>query len=143
MEATNVFSTTGRNMVPENKKLDSILNKFETVFRDNIPKGLPPVRSIDQYIQVEDGKRPSTRPLFQLSPAELLAVKDYVIDMLRKGMIRRSKSPFGASLFLVKEENKLRSIVYYHGLNIITKRNNSPIPRFDDMFDRLGEAQYV
>lgn len=63
------------------------------------------------------------------------------MDLLKKGKIRRSRSPFWASLFLLKEADKLRALVYYRGLNRITKRNNTPFPRCDEMFDLLGEAE--
>ena len=111
-----------------NKKLDDLLSKYSTVFRYELPSGLSPKRSVDHAIELEDGARPSNRPLFQLSPAELMAVKEYVVDLLKKGKIRRIKSPFGASLLLVTEPGKLRAVVYYRGLNIITKRNSTPLP---------------
>ena len=81
------------------------------------------------------------QPLYQLSPAELVAAKKYVVDLLRKGKIRRSKSPYGASLFFVKSKGQLRGVVNYGALNRITKRNNTPLPRTDEMFDRLVEAR--
>lgn len=40
----------------------------------------------------------------------------------------------------MKKKGGLRDIVKYRALNRITKRNNSPIPRKDEMFNRLGEA---
>lgn len=122
-------------------KLDLLLEKYECVFRSELPAGLPPKRSVEHAIDTEDGAKPPHRPLYQLSPVELEAAKDYVEDLLRKGKIRRSKSPYGAPLFFVKEEDKLRGVVDYRALNRITKRNNAPIPRSDEMFDRIGGAR--
>ena len=69
-------------------------------------------------------------------------MKDYVKELLEKGKIRLSKSPYGAPLFFVKEKDKpLRGVVDYRALNRITKRNNTPLPRSDEMFDMLGEAR--
>lgn len=94
---------------------------------------------MDHNIEIEEGTKPHHRLLFQLSPAELVACKEYVQDLLRKGKIRPSKSPFGAQLFFVKDKNKpLRGVVDYRALNQITKRNNAPLSRSDEMFDRLG-----
>lgn len=42
----------------------------------------------------------------------------------------------------MKETGKLRAVVDYRGLNRITKRNSTPLPRCDEMFDRLGPAQF-
>ena len=121
-------------------RLEELLKDHETVFRNELPDGLPPVRSVDHEIEIDEKVRPPNRPLFQLSPAELVAVKEYIVKLLQQGKIRRSQSPFGASLFFVKERGKLRGVVDYRALNRITKRNNTPLPRTDEMFDRLGEA---
>ena len=134
---TNNFLASGVGKESKgNKKLDDLLSKYSTVFRHELPSGLPPKISVDHAIELEDGARPPKNPLIQLSPAELMVVKEYVVDLLKKGKIRRSKSPFGASLFLVKEPGKLRAVVDYRGLNRITKRNSTPLPRCDEMFDR-------
>ena len=96
--------------------------------------------TVDHAIEIEECVKPPLRHLYQLSPVELVVVKDYVVDLLRQGSIRRSKSPLGASLFFVKDKRKLRAVVDYRALNRIAKRNNTPLPRPDEMSDRLGEA---
>ena len=124
-----------------NKRLDDVLEKYRDVFREELPDGLPPKRAIDHEIVTDPYAKPPLRPLYQLSPAEMAAAKEYITDLLRKGKIRRSRSPYGASLFFVKNKGKLRAVVDYRALNRITKRNNTPLPRSDEMFDRLGEAK--
>lgn len=120
---------------------DEILKKYTSVFRDELPEGLPPKRSVDHEINIAEGSKPPHQPLFQLSPSELIATKNYVTDMLNKGKIRPSRSPYGAPLFFVRQQDKLRGVIDYRALNRITKRNNSPIPRTDEMFDRIGKAK--
>lgn len=95
---------------------------------------------LDHAIEIDQTVRLPLRPLYQLSPAELAAVKEYLVDQLKNGKIRRSKSPFGASLFFVKGKGSLRAVVDYRALNRLTKRNNTPLPRSNEMFDRLGES---
>lgn len=119
-----------------------LLEQFSEVFRDDLPAGLPPKRSVDHTIEIEEDSKPPHRPIFQLSPAELLATKEYIVDLLKKGKIRPSRSPYGAPLFFVKQKGKLRGVIDYRALNRITKPNNTPIPRSDEMFDRLGQAEY-
>ena len=68
-------------------------------------------------------------------------MKGYVVDLLRSGKIRRSNSAFGASLFFLKHKESLRAVLDYRALNRITKRNNYPLPRADEMLDRLGKAR--
>lgn len=122
-------------------EVQNLLYRFRYAFRDTLPARLPPERSVDHAIEINENARPPLRLLHQLSPAELLIVKEYVIDLLRKGKIRRRKSPCGASLFLVKEKDK-RAVVDYRALNRLTKRNESPLPRPDEMFDRLASTRY-
>ena len=124
-----------------NPKLDALLQQYHAVFKSELPKGLPPERAVDHEIGIEDGAKLAHRPLFQISPAEMVACKEYILDLQKKGKIRPSRSPFGAPLFFVKNKDKpLRGVVDYRALNRITKRNNAPLPRSDEMFDRLGGA---
>lgn len=58
------------------------------------------------------------------------------------GKIRPSKSTHFDLLFFVKQKRQLRGVIFYRALNWITKHNNSPIPRSDETFDCLGQAQY-
>lgn len=83
----------------EKQKRD-LAEKYAAVFRDDLPQGLPPERSVDHEINIVEGSKPPHRALFQLSPAELVATKNYVTEMLNKGKIRPSRSPFAAPLFL-------------------------------------------
>ena len=124
-----------------NPKLEALLQQYHDVFKTELPKGLLPERAVDHEIEIEDGAKTPHRPLFQLSPAELVACKEYVQDLLKKGKIRPSRSPFRAPLFFVKNQDKrLRGVADYRSLNRITKRNNAPLPTSDEMFDRLGGA---
>ena len=133
--------SASEDLAGKESDLKHLLSKYATVFRDDLPPGLPPEREVDHCIETDIMEKPPHRPLYQLSPAELVAVKEYVIDLLHKGKIRRSKSPFGASLFFVKSKGALRAVVDYRGLNRITKKNNAPLSRPDEMFDRLGHAR--
>ena len=126
----------------EKPKLKAIPQQYESVLQEVLPSGLPPERDIDHAIAIDQKAKPPHGHLFQLSPAELEAAKEYIQDLLKKGKIRPSKSPYGASLFFVKEKGKsLRGVVDYRALNRITKRNNTPLPRSDEMLDQLGGAR--
>lgn len=127
--------------IQEDPDVKALKEEFNTVFRNDLPHGLPPKRDVDHKIEVQPDSSPPHRGIFQLSPAELLATKEYVTDLLKKGKIRPSKSPYGAPLFFVKQKGQLRGVIDYRALNRITKHNNAPIPRTDEMFDGLGQAQ--
>jgi len=123
------------------QRYKDFIRKYDEVFIDDLPPELTPIRFVDHEIQTQPGEKPTYRPSFQLSPAELLASKEYVTDLLNRKKIRPSKSPYGAPLFFVKQKNGLRGVIDYRALNRITKKNRALIPRMDEMFDRLGGAQ--
>ena len=122
--------------------MERLLEEFESIFKTELPPGLPPKRSVDHEIQLEEDSKPPHLPFFQLSPVESEAAKETVEKLLKSGKIRPSKSPYEASLFFVKQDKgKLRGVVDYGALNLLTKKNNAPTPRSDEMFDRLGGAK--
>lgn len=55
--------------------------------------------------------------------------------------MRISKSPYGSPLFFFREEDKLIGVVDYRALSRITKKNNAPIPRTEEILDRIGGAK--
>src|SRR6202043_4181723 len=63
--------------------------------------------------------------------------------LTEKGFIRPSKSPFGSPvLFVKKHDGTLRLCVDYRALNKVTIKNKYPLPRVDELFDRLQGARY-
>ena len=121
---------------------ECMLKKFEDVFPTDQP-GLPPERSVAMEIDLEEGAKPVAKPAFRLSPAEMDELKKQLSLLLEKGLIRPSVSPWGAPvLFAPKKDGGLRMCLDYRALNKLTIKNKCPIPRIDEIFDRLQGAQY-
>lgn len=120
---------------------DKITEKYSSIFRDDLPAGLPLAQEVDHEIKTLNDAKPPHKTLFHLSPSELLATKEYITELLKKGKIRPRRSLYGASLFFITQNGSLRGVIDYQALNRITKRNGAPIPRTDEMFDRLGKAK--
>ena len=63
-------------------------------------------------------------------------------EMVNKGFIRPSTSPWGESvLFVKKKDGSMRLCIDYRELNKVTIRNQYPLPRIDDLFDQLQGAK--
>jgi len=77
-----------------------------------------------------------------MDPAELKELKDQLKDLLDKGFIRPSSSPWGAPvLFIRKKDGSLRMCIDYRQLNKVTIKNKYPLSKIDDMFDQLQGAE--
>ena len=78
-----------------------------------------------------------------MAPAELKELKEQLKDLLDKGFIRPSVSPWGAPvLFVRKKDGSLRMCIDYRQLNKVTVKNKYPLPRIDDLFDQLQGVSY-
>ncbi|KAL5736107.1 hypothetical protein ACOSQ2_030895 [Xanthoceras sorbifolium] len=76
-----------------------------------------------------------------MAPAELKELKIQLQELLDKGFIRPSVSPWGAPvLFVKKKDGSLRLCIDYRQLNKLTVKNKYPLPRIDGLFDQLRGA---
>lgn len=67
------------------------------MFRSELPDGLPTKKFVYHAVEVEEGSKPPHHRLYQSTPAEQKAAKEYLENLLKNGKIRRSRSPYGAS----------------------------------------------
>ena len=88
------------------------------------------------------GVSPIAQPPYRMAPKELDELKIQLQELLDKGFIRSSNSPWGAPvLFVKKKDGTLRLCIDYHQLNKVTVKNRYPLPRIDDLFDLLKGAK--
>jgi hypothetical protein len=77
-----------------------------------------------------------------MPPAELVELKKQLQELLDKGFIRPSTSPWGCpALFVRKKDESLRLCVDYRPLNAVTIKNKYLLPRIDVLFDQLVGAK--
>ena len=114
-----------------------ILQEFRDVFLDEIP-GLPPKRDIDFTIDLVLGAAPVSKTPYMMSTPEMLELKMQLQELLEKGYVRPSVSPWGALvLFVKKKDGTLRLCIDYIQLNKVIVKNKYPFPRIDGLFDQM------
>ena len=118
-----------------------VVREFPDVFPDDIA-GLPPEREVEFTIDLISGTEPVSIPSYRMAPAELRELKAQLEELLSKGFIRPSISPWGAPvLFVKKKDGSLRLCIDYRQLNRVTIRNQYPLPRIDELFYQLQGSQ--
>ena len=75
-----------------------------------------------------------------MSPAELAEVRHQLDDYLAKRFIQPSTSPYGAPILFAWKDRTLQMCMDYRSLNKMTKKDIYPIPRIDNLLDRLTNA---
>ena len=69
-------------------------------------------------------------------------MKIQIQDLLDKGFLRLSASPWGASALFAKKDGSLRMCVDYRQLNRVTIKNKYLLLRIYDLFDQLKGLRY-
>ena len=78
-----------------------VIREFSDVFPEELP-GLPPHREVDFEIETIPGVAPISIAPYRMAPAELQELKKQLEELLEKGYIRPSISPWGAPVLFVK-----------------------------------------
>jgi hypothetical protein len=118
----------------------AVLNEFENVFQKVL--GLPPKRNIDFSVNLIPRATPVSKAPYRMSTPELKELQLQLEDILKKGYIHPSVSPWGAMiLFMKKKYGILRLCIDFRQLNKVTINNKYPLPRIDDLFDQLKDAK--
>ena len=115
--------------------------RYVDVFPDELP-GLPPHRDVNFGIELHPGISPISMTLHRMTPVELQELRVQLQELLDKGFIRPSTSPWGAPVLFAKKKGKtLRLCIDYRQLDRVTIKNQYPLPRIDDLFDQLRGAR--
>ena len=96
---------------------------------------------MDLAIEIVPGTVPMSRAPYRMAPMELKELKSQLQELLDKGFIRPSVSPWGAPvLFVKKKDGTLRMCIDYRQINKVTVKNKYSLPRIEDLFDQLKGA---
>jgi hypothetical protein len=121
------FGRVYEAIIPEIQVIP-VVCEFPDVFPEDLP-GLPPKRDVEFVIELNPGTAPVSRRSYRMPPNELVQLKTQLQDLLEKGFIRPSSSPWGCpAIFVKKKDQTLWMCVDYRPLNEVTIKNKYPLP---------------
>jgi hypothetical protein len=126
-------------IVPEIQDIP-VVCEFLDVFPEDL-LGLPHDRDVEFVIELKPTMAPISRRSYRMPPNELAELKTQLQDLLEKGFIRPSSSPWGCpTIFVKKKDQTLQMCVDYRPLNEVTIKKKYPLPQIDILFDQLTGA---
>ncbi|XP_077249167.1 uncharacterized protein LOC143888610 [Tasmannia lanceolata] len=81
-----------------------IVREFVDVFPEDLP-GLPPNREVEFTVDLAPGKVPISKASYRMRPLEMKELKNQLEELLEKGFVRPSVSPWGAPVLSVKKKD--------------------------------------
>jgi hypothetical protein len=134
------FGRVYEAIIPEIQDIP-VVCEFLDVFPEDL-SGLPPERDVEFVIELKPGTASISRRSYRMPPNELAELKTQLQDLLEKGFIRPSSSPWGCpAIFVKKKDQTLRMCVDYRPLNEVIIKNKYSLPRIDILFDQLTGAR--
>jgi hypothetical protein len=118
-----------------------VVCEYPDIFPDELP-GMPPDRDVEFVIELQPGTAPISKRPYRMLPYELAELKVQLQELLDKGYIHPSASPWGCpALFVKKKDHSLRLGVDYRPLNAVIIKNKYSLPHIDILFDQLAGAK--
>jgi hypothetical protein len=116
------------------------VSEFPDVFLEELP-GMPLERKVEFAIEHIPGTAPISKRAYRVFGLELVELKKQIYELLEKGYIGPSTSPWVAPvLFVEMKDGTKRMCIDYRALNEVTVKNKYPLPRIEDLFDQLRGA---
>jgi hypothetical protein len=105
-----------------------IVLEFPKVFPEELPS-MPRERKVEFAIRLISGTTPISKRAYRVSGPELVELKKQIDELLEKGYIRPSTSPWAALvLFVENRDGTKRMCINYRALNEVTVKNKYPMP---------------
>jgi hypothetical protein len=114
-----------------------MVREYSDVFPDDLP-GMPSDRAIEFKIELQPGTTTVYKRQYPMAWNEMSELKIQLQELLDKGYIRLSCSPWGCpAIFVSKKDKTQRLCVDYQPLNAVTMKNKYSLPHIDLLFDQL------
>jgi hypothetical protein len=136
-----VLTSTRMDDLPE--EVQELLEEFVDIVVDELPRSLPPIRSVSHHIDLIPGASLPNKATYILTPQENAEVKRQVQELLDKGLVKESLGPCVVPTVLsLKKDRGWRMSTESRAINKITIRYRFPLPIMDDLMDCLSGAKY-
>ena len=123
----------------QREELNDLLERFPEVLCNEPGK----TNLIEHHIETGSAS-PLRQPPYRLPYAQRGAVLEELREMETRGLIEPSTSEWSAPIVAVeKKDGTLRLCVDYRRLNNVTRTDAYPMPRIDELLDRIGQAKYI
>jgi len=126
----------------EQKRWGKLRTKYSEVLNNmELPAGRPPAARSSHRIELKPGAEPTYAPRYRRPPIMEAEIERQVQLLMDKGKLQESTSSFAANPVLVKrKDGRWRMCINYKPLNDITIKQKFPMPRVDELLDRLQGA---
>jgi hypothetical protein len=124
-------------------EVQELLEEFAGIVVDELPRSLPPMRSVSHHIDLIPGASLPNKSTYRLTPQENEEVKRQVQELLDKGLVREILSPCVVPTVLsLKKDGDWRMCTDLRAINKITLRYRFPLLRMNDLMDCLSGANF-
>ena len=121
------------------QELHALLQKYDGIFRN-----LLGYTTLTEHRIITDQSVPVCLPPYRIPQAFREEVDRELKEMLKHGVIEHSSSDWASPMVTVRKKDKsLRLCVDYRRLNALSKADAYPMPRVEDLIDRVGNATYI
>ena len=138
VRATTPTSTTPNAF--ETEMVQKLRDDFPLVFKEAM--GIEPNPPVRHVIRIDNNASPAHVKPFRFTETQKGELRTQIIELIQKGWIKPSCSPWGAPVLLVpKKDGTWRFCVDFRNLNAVTIRDSFPLPRIDDLLHKVGRAR--
>ena len=137
--AVNLEDVASNLMVQQQQQLQELMEEFPAIFRET-----PGRTTLTEHeIHVGDAAPIRQKP-YRVPYSQRDVVKRELEEMMAAGVIQPSTSPWASPIVLVeKKDGGVRFCVDFRKLNQVAKFDAYPMPRIEEMFEKIGSATVI
>ena len=137
---TNLSTANSSLSAEEQAELEKILADFADVFSDTPGK----TNLVVHYIELLPNTQPIRCAPYRLHPEKREFLRTELDNLLQQGIIEESNSPWASPIVMVpKSDGALRLCTDFRKVNAVTVPDPFPLPRVEDLLDRVGQAKFL